>query len=531
IQKYQIASKPQAWDAISREVAEQLRTDPVFFARIIYMAEGEVFEYAENPPGEAIINAVQKAFGIEQLRVLAESMDAISKTYHKSTTTLRGDLAKASASVPSSPKDLEAMQLQVDNSRLELENLGAKYAKAKTDCESAKTRVGDIARIRRELTTFPSEVQKLGLLLDPAQDLLEQFKTLQAKATTRRAELDEQGHDLTIQNGVLEGRLDYVRGILALFKSVSESGSNSAVPCPVCRRPIDKQLGMTLLDGINQDFEAAQSKLEDTRQQLHLLTQEAQRVRAFLQRAEYISSMLARLEPLSAESEFILTLEGLEGFSRHEETRHVECEQSVGQLSEKIQKARQELERGILEIGSIKGALGVADLKSVVRGRLIEAYKGEILSSALSASITETINTLRDVGLQPFYAALSSLWKRCRPDYSGEVLLDQNAVLKLRLPHTEVKYSHLSGGEKTVLLILARVLLCSMFSQMDFLMIDEPLEHLDIRNRRSTLNFLVAATRTGLIKQAVVTTFEETLVRKYLDSDAVTTHYLQPTSG
>jgi ATPase subunit of ABC transporter with duplicated ATPase domains len=78
----------------------------------------------------------------------------------------------------------------------------------------------------------------------------------------------------------------------------------------------------------------------------------------------------------------------------------------------------------------------------------------------------------------------------------------------------------LISGEKTVLLVLARVILCRLLStKIDFLMIDEPLEHLDIRNRRSLLNFLVAACQKDFIPQMFVTSFEETLIRKYYEGE------------
>ena len=131
----------------------------------------------------------------------------------------------------------------------------------------------------------------------------------------------------------------------------------------------------------------------------------------------------------------------------------------------------------------------------------------------------------------PFYQALGKLWKKCRPEHEGDIVFDSDGRLTVQLGSTKLGFAHLSGGEKTVLLILARVLICSMFSDVDFMMIDEPLEHLDARNRRSVLNFLAAATRNGLIKQAIVTTFEESLVRKYLDSDFAHITYLSSIRG
>ena len=66
-------------------------------------------------------------------------------------------------------------------------------------------------------------------------------------------------------------------------------------------------------------------------------------------------------------------------------------------------------------------------------------------------------------------------------------------------------------------MIFTQVLLCKYFSNTDFMLLDEPLEHLDARNRWALIKFLVDTTKRGYPKQLIVTTIEETLLRQYLD--------------
>jgi DNA repair exonuclease SbcCD ATPase subunit len=79
----------------------------------------------------------------------------------------------------------------------------------------------------------------------------------------------------------------------------------------------------------------------------------------------------------------------------------------------------------------------------------------------------------------------------------------------------------LSGGEKTALLIQLHTIMAHHFSQSDFLMIDEPLEHLDPVNRRSLIRFLVDAFHHQIFGQAIIATFEESLIRKYQSNEGV----------
>ena len=59
------------------------------------------------------------------------------------------------------------------------------------------------------------------------------------------------------------------------------------------------------------------------------------------------------------------------------------------------------------------------------------------------------------------------------------------------------------------------------FSNADFMLLDEPLEHLDSKNRWALIKFLVDTTKRGYPKQLIVTTFEETLIREYLDDSDI----------
>jgi DNA repair exonuclease SbcCD ATPase subunit len=85
----------------------------------------------------------------------------------------------------------------------------------------------------------------------------------------------------------------------------------------------------------------------------------------------------------------------------------------------------------------------------------------------------------------------------------------------------------MSGGEKTVALILLRLALVSALTKADFLILDEPLEHLDPRNRRLLISSLYQAVDKGLIRQAIVTTYEESLVRRLLLRGSAHAVYLE----
>ncbi len=59
------------------------------------------------------------------------------------------------------------------------------------------------------------------------------------------------------------------------------------------------------------------------------------------------------------------------------------------------------------------------------------------------------------------------------------------------------------------------------FSNIGFIVLDEPLEHLDIINRAQIIEFLLMFYNAELIDQLIITTFEESLTRYLIDTKDV----------
>ena len=66
----------------------------------------------------------------------------------------------------------------------------------------------------------------------------------------------------------------------------------------------------------------------------------------------------------------------------------------------------------------------------------------------------------------------------------------------------------------------------SQFSTLSFMVLDEPLEHLDFENRIKMLEYLVEYCKSGFIDQLIITTFEETITRKFSTNPYINFIYL-----
>ncbi len=154
---------------------------------------------------------------------------------------------------------------------------------------------------------------------------------------------------------------------------------------------------------------------------------------------------------------------------------------------------------------------------------LVELEVRSLSIRAASEAAQQTLTAQRNTDMESIYAQVARVWSVFRgKEDAWRVQLDDEGTPTLEdSSGRQFDLSQFSGGEKTALLIMLHTIIGHYFSKSDFMLIDEPLEHLDPVNRRSLIRFLVTAYRRGVFKQAIIATFEESLIRKYMSEDGV----------
>jgi ABC-type cobalamin/Fe3+-siderophores transport system ATPase subunit len=108
---------------------------------------------------------------------------------------------------------------------------------------------------------------------------------------------------------------------------------------------------------------------------------------------------------------------------------------------------------------------------------------------------------------------LQKRWLTLSPQ--SRLYMDSSGALSLEEGRYVIPYCNLSGGQRTLAQLAVRLLALQMATKCPFFVLDEPLEHLDSRNRRSLATLLVRAThKSSQLKQVLVTTYEETVTRR-----------------
>ena len=148
------------------------------------------------------------------------------------------------------------------------------------------------------------------------------------------------------------------------------------------------------------------------------------------------------------------------------------------------------------------------------------------LNKIIGESLEKTLHDLRLKFLNPIMSEITHIWNYVFKNQNSEVSFDKSLNPVIKKDFGEIDFKNLSGGEKTILLILSRSLILHNFSKASFLLLDEPLEHLDVENRRLIIKYLEDFCKSGLIDQLIITTFEETLTRRLKRESNVNLVYL-----
>jgi ABC-type glutathione transport system ATPase component len=229
-----------------------------------------------------------------------------------------------------------------------------------------------------------------------------------------------------------------------------------------------------------------------------------------VQLSDRINHLLGQL-PSGTVSEVTRVREKLEQLQRDKRLADDSLASALAETSRQQEDITAKQERLAAIVEANKRVL----LKKDLEAKTIGSYRAALALDSVGEVLRDLRRARQNLNMEEVYGHIADLWNRFRPDARWTVEFDTDGNFALKAKGKKIRYAHLSGGEKTVLLVLARAILSKTVADADFLLIDEPLEHLDVRNRRSLLNFLRGLAVQRVIPQIVVTTFDETLTKHF----------------
>lgn len=498
----------------TRQISKLMGVSDDFLRRIIYMAEGDVFRFLNDPPGEALEMQIRQVLGLTQLdefRSAADKAEKQLKQKMESIQELMNDLGRLQIRSEADLKDHLASGERVRTLLLEqIENNKEEFIHLQSIEQ-------DVARLQEVLSYIDLEYRR-------SPDLWEKFQTIPLVEYHKQVEqridaVSKNGQELAVTIARHEGeKQGYQKTLLVLqpYENRAET-----LPCPVCRKPMTGSERQTVLEEIHIALKELDGQINYLRKEQVNIERKQKELKKQLDLIRDLRNLIVhgRISNLKPESSFEQIMSTIDQTVEKKEYL-LKLEDQRREIQHRISRSQTE-QAEFIAIQKRMNEIGFNRPEEV--GEALVNMEVRLLSiRAASQAIENTLVAQRNLDLKCIYKQIAQLWGAFIGDNEWQVELDAKGMITLQNDMgRQFDLHQLSGGEKTALLIMLHTIIAHNFSHSDFLMVDEPLEHLDPVNRRSLIRFLVQSYRRGMFRQAIVATFEESLIRKYLSEDGV----------
>lgn len=473
------------WDALCLEfygcgttLLERLTMPPVGFV---------------EPAGLGLREHLGSLFGVDGLREAVDRLADEGKTVEREIAALK----KTNASKAT---ELQALQTAMEAARQHAEAVADDVTTAEEQLNRVRHRDEHAERTRRyeaELTQLRRE--RATTLADAVARLgdSEATEDVAGALASRLREESEALERLRVERELIARRREQISHDMA---DLDGAGPD----CPTCRRPLDevtRRHAHELWTREIAELDVRAAALDDTdeptaRARIYQL----QQLLAAWTSVEKRSAALEQAPPAADPD--------MGGVEVPDTDTAIQQYRTASERAALAQDAARRAEDAYEEAAQAESNLRELDRLFTRQARLLMAK--ETTSATLDELLTETI--------EPLALEIDGRWTSLFPR-RGKITTQPDGTITRTIEGHPLSFSAFSTAESTAALIIMRILIASMTTQVDFAWFDEPLEHLDPDVRRHVANLLSRATgsKDGTLNQIVVTTYEEELARKLKD--------------
>lgn len=475
-------------DHLAALLTKYWHSDPKHLSRICFMEEHSVARRDVLTPG--LDSHLRRIFGLDRL---AEDLELAKREVNEAGKAIREEKQAARRPIAQRHED-EGLLTTLRQQLRELEGQRTAVGKRLSELRRQIELLDRWDRYREDQETRRSQleaiVQQAGETLgDPFYDIdvdrqAPDLATVRARLTELEEEQQEELTARAHRLGALQGRLQAAAEALAQL-------NDAEADCPVCLRPLGEHDRGRAAEGHLANQQRLQEEIDElqsnTSTQARLKT-----LRDIRQRLDGIPPAVPPAEPPTLNRE---------AASAEQEAVDGEFEtltRQVLEISQRIEHVESRLEDDA----------AIEEASAALR----QSARRAVLAEVTMATFETAIAAIEREKVDPLRRAIESRWKQLMRGVS--TLSWQPGEVKLIHGDHEVDYRNFSGGERTIATILTQLLVILATTEAKFLWLDEPLEHLDPDHRRMVASALMKATGEGSLRQIVVSTYEEPLVRR-----------------
>lgn len=501
---------------IENKILSLFHTKRVFLKRMFYFGEGDIFRGFSNPRRKFNFKEfIEGLIGIQQLKEFNMDIKELRALYRKEGKKLdiliEDLITDTLETVPT--ERISILRKNKDEKSRELIQIEEVLSNLKREYNFLNIKVKKFVDFEDEffkifnLKVYDVDILKintqLGLdLVKLRKKREESLKKIQ-KLYNKKVELDK---ELVI--------LDKIFKVLKDLEKIYYDMGIDQQPCPICNKMFKSNEYEEIYREKADLFRNLKSNFDKIKLQTSDLENEQNDIEDELNRKDYLFNKIQEYLPdwkenIKKYKEMKEHFDEIKSQIEVNLNKKHDLTNKIDEINDRMYKmARKEAKKRDLDPSyiqdkkqNIKSSLYLIDILQEVIGRILYKVKLDYL--------------------HPLTQEITEIWRKLFNDQNRFVSFDEDLNPILKNDQGEIGFEGLSGGEKTILTIITKTLIIYHFSSLDFMIMDEPLEHLDVENRAQIIEYLIGIHEVGLIKQLIITTFEESLTKNLFEDEAV----------
>ncbi len=517
-------------DSILEFIEKIFSSDKVFLENILYSSEGETYKFLKLNQNQ-LLNYLEQLIGIGKIndfKNLIRNLNRVFNNRRDDNKKLIEALKKFEMKEDIGDKfELEKKReilkqkldsIKIERNRIEIEL--SKFRKIKDidfsenyDYNKTSSKIEEFYKQNTELFSeigfkqlnLQQLISNIKQICHKNKDFVEEIKLIEIKIQKLKEQRIENNIKLTERKKIKEiiNKLEInYRGNIEIF-------------CPLCKKSLLKDEFIKIhKDNINEI-----SRLEEEIYRVQEIIQKKEiKVKLLKSKVNNLKELIDLLEILSNFDED--NLERIRN-SMKEIDKKIEIEE---QRSKNLRFEKDKKERELNDIDqSLREYKAAEKVRDALRyeKKYKDSIKGSLICDITIEAIDDILEKERNINLNDLITDIQEIWGAFFP-YEERILSINNKYYPyFKKAGNEIPFLNVSAGEKMILMILIKTLLLKKYTKIPFLILDEPLEHLNLENRINIINYLIDIHKKGLINQLIITTFEESLTRQYVKSEDV----------
>ena len=502
----------QNWNNVSDYIMSLLGVTKNSFEHVLYMSEGAVFRFLTSPLKEGITKEIEETFQVDRLEGLLDEIENEQKRYRNKEATLLMEQKKLEDFTPVTANEHSDIIEQTKHLEQEFEVLRKNAADKATEVSNLRLELSRYKDIINRAEQAKSIIQRVSNTQRFDENFFDETSKVMETLKADYQNLQEESLQKSKKKGMLEEQIASLEKVCSLLHNVNKNTEDAT--CPVCRKKLSPDEAETIC---REDEAVLLAAKEEVRQLDDSL---------LINRNELLKKNNSLGELRSIDSSLHESISSLNIDQPNKQSLQILAEETERKLNQ-LTSEKANLEKQLREVDAnrlatvrrLERSIVIDELKKTenFEGSLVSTAKALMALDVLRDATEQTVKAQREQRMTPVYNEMESVWKSILKEHEFEIRFDDKTIPVLYRKGQKYEANQLSGGEKMAMFIIMRTVLCRKFTSSTFMMLDEPLEHLDSNNRQLIIQFLVESFDKSWIDQLFVTTFEESVLRKFAD--------------